>query len=153
MIDYRIGDSRAVTAQIPDGSVDLIAWLERCLAVMALDPDTAGDYANAPVGMPAGPKRPEYGPGHYDLACQICEATWVGVPGDPCWWCETAAQRQIDHQIDLLLKVPDVDPDDANYDNRMRGWVARMKVGVEAGLITKQQAESAFRRTQRKTAA
>jgi hypothetical protein len=63
-----------------------------CLMVMALDPDTAGDYANAPVGMVSGIARPEFGIAAYDLACQICEAGWVGVPGDSCSWCAEAGR-------------------------------------------------------------
>lgn len=66
------------------------AWVEHCLMVLALDPETAGDYASAAVGMPCGATRPEFGIAYYDLACQLCNAKWVGVPGDPCTWCQEA---------------------------------------------------------------
>lgn len=110
-------------------------------------------WVDGGVGLQDGPLRPEYGPLEADLKCCCCEAAWTGIPGDPCWWCRRAREIQLEHQIDLLLTPPDVHPDDATYDNKMRGWVARMRVGAEAGLITDQQAQAAFRSTQRKTAA
>lgn len=127
-------------------------WLEQSLAVMALAPDTRNDKPSE-IGMPCGLQRPEFGPNIHDLQCVTCEATWCGVPGDPCWWCERATQRQIDHQIDLLLAVPDIDPDDDNYELRMDSWADRMVVGVEAGLITQQQADTAWHRAARKSVA
>src|SRR6185295_16664374 len=97
-------------------------WLERCLTVMALAPDTAGDHYNQPVGLVAGIAHPEYGPAMYDLQCQLCDATWVGIPGDDCWWCLRAEQIQLEHQTDLLLTPPDVHPDDVLYEKRMTAW-------------------------------
>ena len=115
-------------------------WVEHCLAAMALDPETARDA----VGLPCGLRRPEYGPSVQDLECCSCGATWAGIAGDPCGWCETALDRQRLYQIDLLLAVPDIDIADVTYEQRMRGWLQRMKVGVEAGLITNSQAENAW---------
>lgn len=123
-------------------------WLERCLDIMALDPETA----QPSVGLPCGRRRPEYGPAIQDLQCNNCGATWCGITGEPCDWCADALERQQEHQAELLLQPPDVERDDVNYDVRMRAWLGRMKVGVTAQLITKQQAERAFRRTQRMVA-
>jgi hypothetical protein len=82
----------------------------------------------------------------WHLQCQICEATWVGIPGDPCWWCERSARAQIDYQIDLLLTPPDVDSDDVNNDDRMARWGERLARGVVAELITDKQAAAAWKR-------
>jgi hypothetical protein len=128
-------------------------WVEGLLAAMALAPDTRDDYTNQPVGMICGIARPEYGPAIYDLRCQVCEATWSGIPGDPCWWCEDALDRQRLYQIDLLLTIPDIDIADATYEARMRAWLQRMKVGVEAGLITRAQAEKTWWNANKKAAA
>lgn len=127
-------------------------WVEHQLATMALAPDTSDDYHNQPVGMIAGHAHPEYGPDIYDLACQLCGATWAGIPGDPCWWCERNAQIQIDHQIDLLLAAPDVHPDDIRYEGCMERWAERLDVGVEAELITRQQADVAWKRSLKRMA-
>jgi hypothetical protein len=127
-------------------------WVEGLLAAMALAPDTRDDYTNQPVGMICGVARPEYGPAIYDLRCQICEATWSGIPGDPCWWCEDALDRQRDHQATLLLTPPDVDPDDARYEGRLDAWAERMDVGVEARLISRAQADTAWKRTLKRMA-
>ena len=125
------------------------AWAEHLLAVMALAPDTRDDYTNQPIGMPNGAN---HGSGMYDLACVSCDATWTGVPGDPCWWCARAAEIQTDHQIDLLLQAPDVHPDDVRYVGMMTAWAERLVVGVEAGLITERQAHSATRNADRRVA-
>ena len=172
-------------------------WLERCLDIIALDPDTAQPSTGQPVrpyvaethrltcgacGNPWHPIRPAdpdgpawYGrcttcdstdlivesepipgaphTGEWHLACNACAATWVGLPGEPCDWCQEALERQQGYQADLLLQPPDVDRDDANYETRMEAWVERMIVGVEADLITQQQADRAWHRATRKSVA
>jgi len=125
-------------------------WVEGLLAAMALAPDTRDDYTNQPVGMICGIARPEYGPAIYDLQCQICEATWSGIPGDPCWWCERSIEIQLEHQAELLLTPPDVDRDDINYEAKMRGWSERLARGVKAEIITEQQARNASRAADRR---
>ena len=125
------------------------AWVEALLDVMALDPETA----QPAVGLPCGLRRPEYGPSVQDLACCNCGATWAGIAGDPCGWCEDALDRQREHQADLLLTVPDIDLADATYEARMRAWLQRMKVGAEAGLIASAQAENAWWSANRKKSA
>ena len=124
-------------------------WLERCLDIIALDPDTA----QPSTGIPCGLQRPEYGPAIQDLACNACGATWAGIAGEPCYWCQEGLERQQGYQAELLLRPPDVDPADANYDQRMEAWVERMIVGADAELITRQQADRAWRRAIRKAAA
>lgn len=165
-------------------------WLERCLDVMAMDPETAQPSVGLAVrpyltethrlmcgacGLAWHPIKPDdpddlawYGrcaacgsadllveseptpeaprTSEWHLACNACGATWVGIIGEPCSWCEDALERQQGYQIDLLLTPPDVDPDDGNHDNRMEGWQDRMFIGIEAGLITEQQARTAWDR-------
>jgi hypothetical protein len=124
-------------------------WLERCLDIIALDPDTA----QPSTGIPCGLQRPEYGPAIQDLACNACGATWAGIVGEPCHWCQEGLERQQGYQAELLLRPPDVDPADANHDQRMEAWVERMIVGVDAELITRQQADRAWHRATRKSVA
>jgi hypothetical protein len=105
------------------------------------------------IGLPTGPARPEYGPLEYGLTCICCKATWTGIPGDPCPWCETHIGQQRMWQIDLLLEPPDIDPQDINYADRMKGWAARMQVGIDAGLVTRAEADAAWKRVLKRTVA
>ena len=72
-------------------------WLERCLDVLALDPETA----QPAIGIPCGQYRPEYGPSVRDLQCSACGATWAGIVGDPCSWCNYSAEKQRKYQAEL----------------------------------------------------
>jgi hypothetical protein len=103
-------------------------------------------WVDGGLGLPTGPLRPEYGPLEQDLTCCCCGATWTGVPGDACWWCQRSREIQLEHQIDLLLTPPDIDPDDIRYEARITAWAQRLARGVVAGLITEQQANHATRR-------
>lgn len=87
------------------------------------------------------------------LECSRCQATWEGIALDPCPWCIRSLEIQREHQIDLVLTPPDVDPDDAGYEDRMLGWAERLKVAVDAELITTDQAAVAWRRARQGQAA
>lgn len=100
-------------------------------------------WVDGGVGLQSGPARPEYGPLEYDLTCCCCGASWTGIPGDPCGWCQRAMQIQVAHQADLLLTAPDIDPNDITYEARMSAWAERLAIGIDAGLITMRQAERA----------
>jgi len=121
---------------IPPAPDDDPAWYGRC---------TTCNSADLIVESEPIPGAPHTGEWH--LACNACNATWVGIPGDPCTWCQEALERQQGYQAELLLTPPDVDPTDTRYDDRMRGWADRMAVGVKAGLITTKQAENVWART------
>ena len=82
----------------------------------------------------------------WELACDDCGATWTGMPDDSCQWCERAIEIQLEHQVQLLPAPPDIHPDDINLEVRMDAWNDRLVNGVEAGLITERQADSAWRR-------
>jgi hypothetical protein len=85
-------------------------------------------------------------PTEWHLQCQICEATWVGIPGASCWWCERSIEIQFEHQAELLLTPPDIHPDDARYLARMDAWSDRLVVGEAVGLITQAQSDAAWKR-------
>jgi len=97
-------------------------------------------------GRQFGLLQPEYGPLCADLRCDQCSATWVGNPGDPCWWCWDRNRKTLDWHAQAMLTPPDYDPDDRNYTNVMGAWIDRMAVAVEAGIITREEATRAYQR-------
>ena len=103
-------------------------------------------FKDGGVGLPDGQMRPEYGPLIQELLCCRCGATWAGVPGDPCGWCQRSLEIQREHQADLVLQAPDVDPDDVTLNARFEGWRKRLSIAVEAELISATKAENAWRR-------
>ena len=102
-------------------------------------------WINGGIGLQDGPLRPEFGPLEADLRCCCCGANWSGIPGDPCWWCRRAREIQADHQAELVLTPPDVDPDDATLEARYNAWRVRLDVAVQAGIISATRAENAWR--------
>lgn len=104
------------------------------------------------VGKLYGVLRPEYGPLVGDLRCTTCSATWTGRLGELCWWCQRSNEIQREHQAELVLRPPDIDPDDARYDNTMTAWAQRLAVAVRAGLVTEQQARRVWDRTNNRAA-
>ena len=118
-------------------------------------------------GRVAGFARPEWGEGIYDLACDVCGATWAGFDGDPCSWCARSLERLLEAQRAELLapgwlatehgpRYDELSADDRAVWDRTRGqasgagsvqtWLARLVRGVRVGLITAEEAESAARR-------
>lgn len=93
-------------------------------------------------GRRCGTVRPEYGHHAAELECNACGATWVGNPGDPCGYCPRILVAVTEHQADLVLIPPDVDPDNANAADIYAKWADRLAVAVEAGLITEGVAKS-----------
>jgi len=87
--------------------------------------------------------------GYTALQCDTCEATWVGPEGEPCEWCRTALEHLQQWQAELTLTPPDHDPDDRNRPDALKAWAQRLAVAVEAGLVTRQQAERAWKRAVR----
>ncbi len=82
---------------------------------------SAGRHLNG-HGYQHGPLRPDFGDGWADLKCDECAATWTGIIGDPCGWCQDARFRLLDDQRALdarnkrLRAVPD-DPDEPSDDD------------------------------------
>lgn len=82
------------------------------------------------------------------ITCDDCGAAWwphEGFP-DECKWCTEALENQRRWQAELVLTPPDIDPQDATFDGVMQGWAERLAVAVEAELITRHQAETAWGR-------
>lgn len=96
-------------------------------------------------GEPTGP--PNHGWSH--LTCRTCAATWIGKPYDPCTWCEQARQHVIEHQAEIVLTAPDLDPDDVRYTAAMTAWAERLARAVTAHIINDLQARNAWTRAKR----
>lgn len=75
-----------------------------------------------------------------------CNSTWYGPRNEPCSACATALEGMQRHQAELVLQPELPDRDNARYDAALRAWGERLARGVEAELITEQQALSAWRR-------
>ncbi len=99
-------------------------------------------------GAQAGPMRPDYGHRWADLRCDQCGATWVGVIGEPCWWCRRSYEITLEHQAELVLTPPDLDPDlnDAARTAALEAWAERLAVAVKAGVISEGEARGAMKR-------
>ena len=98
------------------------------------------------VGLPVGQVRPEFGPLMADLECIACDATWVGVPGDPCAYCRIHRNLLVQSQRDRILRAPSpADDDPLPLDQRMFAWGERLKRAVEAGLVTRDEAQRVWR--------
>jgi hypothetical protein len=83
------------------------------------------------VGRQNGPLRPDYGPNWAELKCDQCGATWVGVIGDPCGWCEKALEEMTKGMVAELVDgghaAPDILLDWDAFWNNDRGeaeWLA-----------------------------
>ena len=104
-------------------------------------------------GRQRGVLHPEYGPHDAELACDQCAAEWVGIPGDPCWWCWRRYQTLLDEQAALVLTPPDVDPDDRTYPDAVKAWAERLTRAVTAGVIDVKEAGRAYRKAMRRDSA
>jgi hypothetical protein len=106
------------------------------------------------VGLPLGLRRPEFGPDDADLRCFACGATWVGTPCEPCRWCAHALERRLRWAGESVLIPPaDLDPNDTMFDERMRAWARRLRAHVDAGIITRADAERVLSEVVRRVAA
>lgn len=98
------------------------------------------------IGRQDGIRRPEYGPGYADLACDPCGATWVGLPGDPCGWCNMAEERQRQWQAQMILTPELPDPESIEFEDAARAWGKRLGRALRAELVTEPKARAAWRR-------
>ena len=92
------------------------------------------------VGVRTGPFRDDHGPHAANIECDQCEASWVGVPGDPCGYCVERHQSIVMGQRDKTLHPPD----DTTDTNAMTAWLARLKTAVTAGIIDENDARFAY---------
>jgi hypothetical protein len=131
-------DERAVREL---GSESLCAW--HLAGVYAMfDPAVFKLYG---IGLPAGLRRPEFGPDAVDLCCHACGAAWVGNPCDACRWCALALARHKAWAAESVLTPPaELEPNAHDFDQRLRAWARRLKAHVNAGVITRDEAERAL---------
>jgi hypothetical protein len=103
-------------------------------------------------GIPTGSSMIEtYGTHVHPLECSQCRASWVGFPGDPCWWCQRSLELTTDWQREKVLRPPEHEVDDKARPNALRAWAERLAIQVDSGLITKEEAERAIERETRRT--
>ena len=98
------------------------------------------------VGFQIGRDRPDHGAAYADLQCVACQAEWVGIPGDPCWWCKRAREITWEWQATLVLTPPDVSVNDVRYDAAMKAWATRLAVAVRAGVVLERDARRVVER-------
>jgi len=98
------------------------------------------------IGRQVGPLATDYGPGWADLRCDQCGATWTGRINTACPWCDERIKWQWEEQRQLVLTLPELDPDDRTYDAVMGAWLDRMTIAVEAGIIDREEARRAWDR-------
>lgn len=103
-------------------------------------------------GVQAGPMRPDHGPDDCELECVVCSARWVGVLLASCPWCAATLERMVGWQADIVLTAPEVDRDDARYDAVMKAWAGRLRVAVEAGIVSEHDADRAWQQAVRHAA-
>ena len=94
--------------------------------------------------LPYGEAR---GSGWWETRCARCSATAVTGVVKPCPWCIDNSSASKLHQAELLLRAPEVDPYSAETGRLILGaWKDRMHRGIEAQLITREQANRAWKR-------
>lgn len=94
-------------------------------------------------GRQSGSIRSEYGVRFAELTCGVCAASWVGVIGEPCNYCiERHKRLEADHATALLR--PGAHSIDT--DAKLKAWAQRLADAVNAGLVDKQRARSAWQR-------
>lgn len=126
-------------------------WSRWLLDTATKDPVRYTGIHSFGFGVQDGPLCPEYGPGYAELTCWACGASWVGVIGDACWWCEKSLQRMIQWQADLVLTPPDCELTDITRPTKLKAWEERLKKARDAGIITEEEAISVFGRELRRT--
>ena len=97
-------------------------------------------------GHQCGALRPEFGRHAADLQCRSCRAGWVGIPGQPCPWCEHRREAALVEQRKLVLRSLLPPSTDARFDAAAAAWVERVKVAVRGGIVTEAEARAAARK-------
>lgn len=101
-------------------------------------------------GRQAGPMRPDWGPTFADLCCTVCQATWTGPVGEQCGFCIRTRELLVDAHRRAMLRPDRWSDDPARAHRQQLDWAERLGRGVRAGLITRQEAESAMNREVRR---
>lgn len=93
-----------------------------------------------------GAVRPDHGPRFAECRCLACGATAVEVVGHACAYCEHTRERMTHWQAEILLWPDMPDTDDQRYEPAMTAWGDRLGVAVDAAIITRDQARTAWDR-------
>jgi hypothetical protein len=95
------------------------------------------------AGHQCGAMRPDFGRHAADLQCRSCRAGWVGIPGEPCQWCEHRWEAALVEQHEIVLAPALPEPTDARFEIAAVAWAERLGVAVRAGIVTEAEALSA----------
>lgn len=96
------------------------------------------------VGVIDGAADDTLGPSVYRLRCTACQATWYGVPGARCDYCRRHREHLAAAARAQVLTVPD-DVAGVPYDVTLTAWGERLRRAVDARIITRYEAERAYR--------
>lgn len=132
-------------------SVRLIGSVAYChdCAEALLEPIRARvltDESGVGYGRQSGRLRDDYGPRFAELTCSICAATWVGIIGEPCAYCETWLAAAIEDRRQHLLRPSLPDRDDRRHDRAVDAWTRALAEAVRAEIITIDEARAAVAR-------
>lgn len=99
------------------------------------------------LGRQSGPLLEAWGPNWARIECELCEASWVGPIGEACGWCMRRVKRLRVEQRELLLRpdLPALDDEERRLE-ALKAWGSRLRVGHEAGVITRGELDVAWRR-------
>ena len=127
-------------------AVAVLRYRDRCAQCLSglfrrLDPSV---FAPAGIMLPVGEIRPD---GSAYVECASCGATDdVGTVFTACRWCCARYYRELDWAAQRVLVAPDVDRDDTTFDAVSLAWRGRLQRAVEAGIVTAEAAQRAWRR-------
>ena len=94
------------------------------------------------IGLARGRMRPDLGPSIADLTCTACRAGWAAVPGTPCLFCRDERERLVRFQRQMLLTAPADEPTESAF----MAWRHHLRLAVDAGLLTRDEASAAWRK-------
>jgi len=80
------------------------------------------------------------------LECAVCAASWVGPIGEPCGWCSRRLERTVAEQRRLLLRPDLPERADTHRIDALKAWGARLRVAHRAGIITRDDLDTAWTR-------
>ncbi|MEZ5217874.1 MAG: hypothetical protein R2715_15115 [Ilumatobacteraceae bacterium] len=96
-------------------------------------------------GVQVGAHRPDHGADQFEVACPLCEASWVGAIGSVCAWCARREAEVIAEHRRALLDGP-------MEHETMREWAHRLADAVKAGVVEMAVARAAWDRRCRRAA-
>jgi len=101
------------------------------------------DEGGIGTGQQTGPTRPDWGVGFADLQCGLCQATWVGLIGEPCSWCTARTDSLLEASRAALLHPA---RDHTSTTAKRADWAHRLAGAVKEQVITAHEARQAWDR-------